>query len=58
MKEDKKNIDAFEPWCWGRPLKIPLITKQKKWIMKQMNPVFSSELQITRHKLLCLEYSM
>lgn len=38
-KQDRKNIEAFEFWCWRRLLRTPQIAKKtSKWTLEQINP--------------------
>ena len=33
-KAERRRIDAFEPWCWRRLLRVP-------WTLKEIHPVHS-----------------
>ena len=51
---DKKNkrIDAFEPWCWRRLLRVPWTArKSNQSILKEINPKYSLEGLILKLKL-------
>ena len=41
-KAECQRIDAFKLWCWRR-LKSPLENKEKRPILKEINPEYSLE---------------
>ena len=45
MKKAKhQRIDAFEPWCWRRLLKVPWTARSSNQsILKEISPEYSSE---------------
>ena len=39
-----RRIDAFDPWCWRRLLKVPWTARRSKQsILKEISPEYSSE---------------
>ena len=43
-KAEHQRIDAFEPWCWGRLLKVPWTARiSNQSILKEINPEYSLE---------------
>ena len=46
------KIDAFEPWCWRRLLRVPWIARRSNQsILKEISPDYSLEGLILRLKL-------
>ena len=46
------RIDAFELWCWRRPLRVPWTTRRSNQaILKEINPEYSLEELILKLKL-------
>ena len=46
MSELDRNerVDAFEPWCWRRLLRVPWTSRRSnKSILKEINPEYSLE---------------
>ena len=42
MKAERQRIDAFELWCWRRPLKVPWTVKRSNQsIQKEISPEYS-----------------
>ena len=38
-KAERRRIDAFELWCWGRPLRVPWTARRSNQsILKEINP--------------------
>ena len=38
-KAEHRRIDAFELWCWKRPLKVPWVARRSnKSILKEISP--------------------
>ena len=38
-KAEHRRIDAFELWCWKRPLRVPWIARRSnKSILKEISP--------------------
>ena len=51
-KAECQRIDAFEPWCWRRLLKIPRTAKRSNQsILKEINLEYSLEGLMLRLKL-------
>ena len=42
-KAEHQKIDAFEPWCWRRLLRVPWTARSNKSILKELNPEYSLE---------------
>ena len=46
------RIDAFEPWCWRRLLRVPWTARRSNWsILKEISPVCSLEGWMLKLKL-------
>ena len=44
MKAEPRRIDAFEPWCWRRLLKVPWTARRSNQsILKEISPGISLE---------------
>ena len=51
-KAEHQRIDAFEPWCWGRPLRIPWTARRSNLsILKEISPEYSLERLMLKLKL-------
>ena len=51
-KAEHKRTDAFELWCWRRPLRIPWTARRSKQsILNEINPEYSLEGLILKLKL-------
>ena len=51
-KAEQRRIDAFELWCWRRPLRVPWIARRSNQsILKEISPVCSLEGLMLRLKL-------
>ena len=51
-KAERQRIDAFEPWCWRRLLRIPWTAKRSNQsILKETSPVISLEGMMLKLKL-------
>ena len=38
-KAESRSIDAFEPWCWRRLLRVPWTAKRSnQFILKEISP--------------------
>ena len=47
-KAEHRRIDAFELWCWRRPLRVPRTTRRSNQsILKEISPDYSLEKLIT-----------
>ena len=43
-KAERQRIDAFELWCWRRPLRVPWTARRSNQsILKEINPELSVE---------------
>ena len=43
-KAEHRRIDAFELWCWKRPLRVPWTARRSNQsILKEINPEYSLE---------------
>ena len=51
-KAEHRRIDAFELWCWRRPLSIPWTSRRSNQsILKEINPGISLEGMMLKLKL-------
>ena len=51
-KAECRRIDAFELWCWKRPLRVPWTARRSKQsILKEISPEYSLEGQMLKLKL-------
>ena len=51
-KAEHRRIDAFEPWCWSRLLRIPWTArKSNQSILKEISPEYSLEGLMLKLKL-------
>ena len=51
-KAEHRRIDAFELWCWGRPLRVPWTARRSNQsILKEISPGCSSEGLMLKPKL-------
>jgi len=51
-KAEHWRIDAFELWCWKRPLRVPWISRRSNWsILKEISPEYSLEGLMLKLKL-------
>ena len=51
-KAEHRRIDAFEPWCWKRLLRVPCAArKSNQSILKEISPEYSLEGLILKLKL-------
>ena len=51
-KAEHRRIDAFEPWCWRRLLRVPWITRRSNMsILKAISPEYSLEGLMLKLKL-------
>ena len=51
-KPECQSIDAFEPWCWRKLLRVPWTARRSnKSTLKEINPEYSLEGLILRLKL-------
>ena len=51
-KAERRRIDAFEPWCWTRLLRIPWTAgRSNQAILKEISPEYSLEGLMLKLKL-------
>ena len=51
-KAEHQRMDAFEPWCWRRPLRVPCTArKYNQFILKEIGPEYSLEGLMVKLKL-------
>ena len=51
-KAERRNIDAFEQWCWRRLLRVPWTARRSNQsILKEINPGISLEGMMLKLKL-------
>ena len=51
-KAEHRRIDAFEPWCWRRLLRVPWTTRRSNQsILKEISPEWSLEGLMLKLKL-------
>ena len=51
-KAEQQKIDAFELWCWRRPLRVPWTARRSNQsILKEINPEYSLEGRMLKMKL-------
>ena len=51
-KAEHCRIDAFEPWCWRRPLRVPWTARRSNLsILKEISPEYSLEELMLKLKL-------
>ena len=51
-KAERQRVDAFEMWCWRRPLRVPWTARRSNQsILKEINPEYSLELLMLKLKL-------
>ena len=51
-KAEHWRIDAFEPWCWRRLLRVPQTARRSNpSILKEINPEYSLEVLLLKLKL-------
>ena len=58
-KTEHRRIDAFELWCWRRPLRVPWTVKRSNQsILKEISPEYSLEGLMLKLKLQFFGYLM
>ena len=58
-KAECRRIDAFEPWCWRRLLRVPWTPRRSNQsILKEVNPEYSLEGQMLELKLQYFDHLM
>ena len=50
-KAEHQRIDAFEPWCWRRLLRVPWTTRSSQSILKEISPDYTLEGLMLKLKL-------
>ena len=50
-KAEHQRIDAFELWCWRRPLRVPCTARRSNPILKEISPEYSLEGLMLKLKL-------
>ena len=51
-KAERRRIDAFELWCWRRPLRVPWTARRSNQsILKEISPGISFEEMMLKLKL-------
>ena len=51
-KAERRRIDAFEPWCWRRLLRVPWTARRSNQsILKEINPGISLQGMMLKLKL-------
>ena len=51
-KAERRRIDAFELWCWGRLLRVPWTARRSNQsILKEISPEYSLEGLMVKLKL-------
>ena len=51
-KGERRRTDAFELWCWRRPLRVPWTSRRSNQsILKEISPGYSLEGQMLKLKL-------
>ena len=49
---EHQKIDAFEPWCWRRLLRVPWTARRaNQSLLKEIKPEYSSEGLMLKSKL-------
>ena len=58
-KAEHRRIDAFEPWCWRRLLRVPWTARRSNQsILKEISPGYSLEGLMLKVKLQYFGYLM
>ena len=58
-KAERRRIDAFEMWCWGRLLRVPWTARRSNpSILKEVSPEYSLEGLMLKLKLQYFGYLM
>ena len=51
-RAERQRIDAFEPWCWRRPLRVPWTARRSNQsILKEISPGISLEGMMLKLRL-------
>ena len=58
-KAERRRTDAFEPWCWGRLLRVPWTARRSNQsILKEISPEYSLEGLMLKLKLQYCDHLM
>ena len=58
-KAERRRIDAFEPWCWRRLLRVPWTARRfNQSILGEISPEYSLERLMLKLKLQYFGYLM
>ena len=58
-KAERRRIDAFELWCWRRPLRVPWTARRpNQSILKEISPEYSLEGLMLKLKFQCFGHLM
>ena len=57
-KAERQRIDAFEPWCWKRLLRVPWTARRSKQSILKISPGISLEGMMLKLKLQYFGYLM
>ena len=57
-KAEHHRIDAFEPWCWRRLLRVPWTARSNQSIVKEISPEYSLEGLMLKPKLQYFDHLM
>ena len=57
-KAEHQRTDAFELWCWRRPLRVPWTVRSNQSILKEISPEYSLEELMLKLKLQYFGYLM
>ena len=50
-KDERRRIDAFELWCWRRPLRVPWTARRSNQSILKISPGISLEGRMLKLKL-------
>ena len=50
-RAERLRIDAFKLWCWRRLLRVPWTARPNQSVLREINPVYSSEGLMLKLKL-------
>ena len=57
-KAERQRIDAFEPWCWKRLLRVPWTARRSNQSILKISPGISLEGMMLKLKLQYFGYLM
>ena len=57
-KAERRRIDAFEPWCWRRLLRVPWTARRSNQFILKISPEYSLEGLMLSLKLQYFGYLM